>query len=116
MVWPQIARLGGTFGAVVAKAFFDAYRMQAAQNVAAGTVRSAQRVTREMSHEEALQILNIRSAGDTAAPLSPSERASLDKHFERHFNANAPSEKDSAAGSPYLQGKVLSAYEYLKNK
>eukprot|EP00755_Sulcionema_specki_P026346 Sspe_Gene.16008::Locus_5617_Transcript_1_1_Confidence_1.000_Length_834::g.16008::m.16008/K17805/PAM16, TIM16; mitochondrial import inner membrane translocase subunit TIM16 len=106
-----ILKVGGALGGIALKAAYDAYRVQAAQNLHAGTVATAQRVQREMTKEEALQILNIRNSNFTA-PLTTSERELAEKNFKEYFEANAPP-PEGPGGSAYIQGKVITAYKHL---
>eukprot|EP01063_Lacrimia_lanifica_P016773 TRINITY_DN23347_c0_g1_i1.p2 TRINITY_DN23347_c0_g1~~TRINITY_DN23347_c0_g1_i1.p2 ORF type:complete len:120 (+),score=47.73 TRINITY_DN23347_c0_g1_i1:102-461(+) len=100
-------------GSAAAKAAFDAYRMEAARNTATG-VAGVGRQARQMDRKQALEVLNVQP--QVAGKLTAADHERIHENYTKFFEANAPDESGGPGGSPYLQGKVLAAYQTLEKE
>ena len=107
----MLAQAWGMAFSVGTRAAVDAWRVHAARNASAGVV--GQRLTRTMTSKHALEILDVPASNPEKLTAPELEQAKA--KYTQLFEANAP-EGDGPGGSPYLQGKVMSAYQHLEAK
>eukprot|EP00667_Euglena_gracilis_P025610 EG_transcript_30166 len=111
-----------TFGAVVGKSFWDAYRTHAAR-VGAGAAGAGGAIGNDprmvnagpapMTQTEACKILGVGIVPD-GKRLSVDDLKKADDHYLRLMRANET--KDDRPGSVYLQAKLYHAHQHLRAK
>ena len=107
-----LGQVWSLFGSVITRAAVEAYHSAAKENRAAGIVGGREAAATQMTTKEALEILNVEAKN--VKKLSDKELARAEENYKKYFEDNAP-EADGPGGSAYLQGKVLAAYQHIRN-